>query len=442
MHRRNSTKCPYFGTTAILEAHQSIHDYNIQILVIVSKQKRHKTQRIYTNRFRTKPHTDIMSLRRLLEQNRQTFSHEVFDNIAAIASRLIARRSASFRHQTGFKLLRKTNVALCRLHDIQLVNAIETFAGTIPDYKLTGATKQELPTRENLEFLLVRIQATAKLLLRIAQCSREAATAFLNYIHRTFFLETCTVYLGVLAEIWQMSRTLCTRVILFYNGLRPYCRHFRAGARPWLPEGYKLSANLEAFLGDAWSDECRRPDDSVATVLWQKQDGGGGDDGVGFSLGEFSNSDDACAPPVMVADKDDDYKTDSKRKVATTAPVTVKSAKKSTIVKHEFAKVELAISERPSAAADIADEIGVAISRDSFKQLVSVDKLVTVADVERFVRDAAEQHRQTGVVGKMTKMSDAEWKQLQRDCNHIMVTNQGRNCVKKFKRVWAERVRK
>lgn len=364
-----------------------------------------------------------MSLRRLLEKYQQIFSVEVFDNIAAIASRLVARRSASFRHQFGFKLLRKTNVAMCRLRDIQLVNTIETFCGTIPDYKVNDGAKQELPTRENLEFLLVRTQSTAKLLLRIAQCSREAATAFLNYIHRTFFLETCTMYLGILAEIWQMSRTLCTKVILFYNALRPYCRYFRAAAKPWLPDVYKLPANLEEFLGDEWSDESSRSDESL---LWQQHESAAA---TNFTLSDFVNSADGDA--LMIINDDDVFDEN------------VRVLSKNRVVKHEFTKVEIKMNDRPMLTT-AADEIGVAISRDSFKrQMLSVDKLVTIDDVERFMREATEQHRRTGIVGnKLTKMNDVEWKRLRHECNHVLATNQGRNGVKKFKRIWTEKVDK
>lgn len=342
-------------------------------------------------------------MRSLLANNLIVYNREQFDEIAALTSRLIARRASSFRHKYGFKLMRQTSVAMCRLKDINIVDIIETFCGTIPDYKLSNG-KQNLPTRDNFEFVLVRLQSTAKLLLRIACCAREASVAFLNYIHRGFFIETCVVYVGVLSQIWEMACALCTKTILFYNGLHPFGRHLSSKA-VWLPAGYDLPANLEDFLGEQWISESSRPIDSVASTMLRTAE-----DGFGFSLSEFCNND--VDEIVMLTDD------------------VVANPKKT--VKHEFAKV--VVKNRDPVAMITNIDVGVAVSRDSMKQTMSIDKVSNAEDIQKFIKAENEQ-RSTGP----SQISETKWKELQLKVNQILITNQGRNCVKKFKTLWHNR---
>lgn len=300
--------------------------------------------------------------------------------------------------------MRQTIVAMCRLKDINIVDIIETFCGTIPDYKLSN-TKQNLPTRDNFEFVLVTLQQTAKLLLRIASCAREASVAFLNYIHRGFFMETCVVYVGVLSQIWEMACALCTKTILFYNGLHPFGRQLSTKAA-WLPIGYDLPANLEDFLGEQWISESSKPIDSVASTMLKTAEDG-------FSLNEFCNND------------VDDIKmlTDD-----------IATPKKT--VKHEFAKVVVKTRDPVAMITNDDNDIGVAVSRDSLKQALTIDKVSNAEDILKFIKVENEERLRSK---NPSQISETKWKELQLKVNQILLTNQGRNCVKKFKTLWHNR---
>lgn len=293
---------------------------------------------------------------------------------------------------------------MCRLKDINILDVIETFCGTIPDYKLANG-KQNLPTRDNFEFVLVTLQSTAKLLLRIASCAREASVAFLNYIHRGFFIETCVVYVGVLAQIREMACALCTKTVLFYNGLHPFGSHLSTKAS-WLPVGYGLPANLEDFLGEQWISESSRPINSVASTMLKTAE-----DGFGFSLNEFCNND---VDEIPIA--------------------TDEFANPKKTAKHEFSKV--VVITRDPVAKIPNNDIGVAVSRDSLKQEISIDKVSNAEDIQKFIKAENEQ-RLTST--SPSQISETKWKELQLKVNQILLTNQGRNCVKKFKTLWHNR---
>lgn len=350
---------------------------------------------------------DLQSLRNLLDNGLATFKGANFDEIAALISRLIARRSSSFRSQYGFKMMRKTNIALCRLKEINIIHALEELAGTIPIFQLPGA-KLDLPTRDNFDYVLMRLQSLAALLLRIARCARESSTLFLYYIHRAFFLETSVICVGILAEVWNVARRLCHDTIELYNAMHPFAEHF-GQRKNWLSDSVEMPEKMEDFLGEGWAEEWSRPLEGQQTAF--------------VPPAELLNTFDDRSDPTKIMEIPHDSRPSSNKSVKTKADENRK--------KVPVGRVEVNPVAQPIRAGTL--DVGEIVERkpSAPPPAMQIDRIISTDDIQTYVR--SEKVRLTQGSGSM---SLERWKELQRKINHMLVTSQGRNTVQMFKKFW------
>lgn len=202
-----------------------------------------------------------------------------------MASRLIARRAHSFRVQPSFMYFRKMNIALCRLKELNIYQEIKDTQTAIGVAKTARKLddKYYLPDRENFSHFLTKFQSFAKLLVRIVMCARESHRLLLELLHRSAFIETISLFISVLAEVWSICIEMCKNAVRFYNGFYPfYAKNYdKSKCMPkrlnkWLGEEYneyidisvdndQLNSNEELFLFDG-----NEAVDSQGIVIEQK----------------------------------------------------------------------------------------------------------------------------------------------------------------------------
>lgn len=329
-----------------------------------------------------------------------------FDDVAALASRLIARRASSFRGQQGFKLLRQTNVALCRIKDINIVDVIETFRGTIPDLNILENGRIDLPTKDNFEYLMIRLQSMGKLLCRIIVCAKTASHTFLHYIHRNFFLEASVVFIGLLSQIVDIAHSLCKETIKFYNALYLLGKYFVTNKK-WLPADYQLPQQLETILGDDWK---------VKSV--------------------FSNMKGNSISSMRISANDmelnfDEFNDDTETEISTNKKADeANKAESKKVMKQELATVELVTINKNNTSNDL----GVPISRETLSETLTLDSIKTNVDINKFI-----QFQRTW---KANQLTNNEWKDLQLKTRHLLINNQERKCITQFKSLWQDTKRK
>lgn len=187
-----------------------------------------------------------------------------------MVSRLIARRAHSFRVQPSFMYFRKMNIALCRLKELNVYQDIKDIQNAIGVAKTARKLddKYYLPDENNFFYFLTKLQSFAKLLMRIVMCARESHRLFLELLHRSAFIETISLFIAVLAEVWSICIEMCKNAVRFYNGFYPfYAKNYsKSNSLPkrlnkWLGEEYvefidisvaenHLKTNEELFLFD------------------------------------------------------------------------------------------------------------------------------------------------------------------------------------------------
>lgn len=346
------------------------------------------------------PSIDLSALRQLFNTMITTYSTITFDETGALTSRLIARRTNSFRSQAGFKALRKTNIALCRLKDINIVGVLDDFSGTLPDYIANGVAFR-LPTYDCFEFVMLRLQSLSKLLLRIAICARESATIFRDMIQRNFFIDISALYIAMLSQIWDVAKRLSIQTRDFYNTLYAYGKYFPIKSEENVDGvSVNLCEKLEKFFTNDWTNEfVNRVDDHGDARKCDKQE-----NELGLDFGDFT--DDGENILVLREEKP--------------KPMQVIELKKSTVE----------IKNR-----SIGDDIGVAISRDSLEEIVKVDQIVRMDEISKLINE--EQSLRDKKCAKRTRhLSDAQWKDVRSKVRNLLVTSNGKMCIKKFKQLW------
>lgn len=319
-------------------------------------------------------------------------------------------------------MLRKTNVALSRLHNINIIELLSNFLGSLPDYQLPG--KISLPTKDNFDFILIRLQCLSKLLLRIATCARESSCAFLKYIHRNFFWETCIIYISLLSQIWTITKQLCQHTIDIYGNLYSFRQHFRNNKKHWLndTESLALPNTLDEWVGE--------------DLKWELM--------VKTTLNKNLKSDDVAMNMLQIHFReflDDNDHGDNDILQPDIKPTTIAEVKDNEKIKFEnklIIKQEFQHNIAVTAVNEIID-IGQSINRTTMNEELLPNKCNTIDDIQRFIR-IENNLRSIGKHKLSQTLTNVQWNDMKNQINNIIVTSQGRITVKKFKKLWSTTV--
>lgn len=192
---------------------------------------------------------NIESFKKLFEQAISHFTTQQVDFEAEIEqiSTFIYLEREAFRMMKGFHEMKKTQQAAHRYQRIDIVGILETFNSFISDDLKSIVT---IPHRQNLDYVLIKLQGLSKLLIRIITCARNSARYFLGLIRHGSFYVKGTVFVASLAKVWDMSRSMCAYTVMLYNKLMTYRDQLIHGdSIKWIATNCSLPLQLDAWLG-------------------------------------------------------------------------------------------------------------------------------------------------------------------------------------------------
>ncbi|XP_062565762.1 uncharacterized protein LOC134228017 [Armigeres subalbatus] len=180
-------------------------------------------------------------------------SQASFDQAAAYVSRFCVHWDNRFYNMHGFRLIKQLNQSLLRYRTVDVVHMLSNFLNLLPDGNYLEKIVQ-LPTRGNLDYLLVRCQGLAKLFSRIASLSENAARFYVRFMSTGSFFNVCSLFLCLLAEVWYKSIYICQKIVQIYNKLYPFRSLLQNTAEDW-PLGIDCfyPENLGIWLGKEYS---------------------------------------------------------------------------------------------------------------------------------------------------------------------------------------------
>lgn len=162
---------------------------------------------------------------------------------------MILRRKNSFAKFHGFKDTCKLNTSLCRLLKVNLPEVIDDLLGLLPEIVVDNFPT-EIPSKNNVEFLMIRVVAYHKILQRITACCLSAGDYYGRLLVKGFFVEILTLLLAVISKIYKLVNVIGNTTVDLYKFLFKYRNHFPAG-RTNLYEDVDFPCNLEAFKNES-----------------------------------------------------------------------------------------------------------------------------------------------------------------------------------------------
>ncbi|KAF9794261.1 hypothetical protein SFRURICE_009638 [Spodoptera frugiperda] len=174
---------------------------------------------------------------------------------SAICSRFLYKYDKKFRNDIGYRNLRKVNTALKKYLALNLLKEIESFSSALPDAEDDDLY---LPSRQMLQYVLLRIMAFAKIMVRVSICSKQAAVFYLDRVKRGESHWMSLLPYALLSRLWSMSMVLLQHSTTWYTNLYPFLNKLQMKGLDFLPNNYALPQDLDQWLDLKHIDEFGR----------------------------------------------------------------------------------------------------------------------------------------------------------------------------------------
>ncbi|XP_021933480.1 uncharacterized protein LOC110836528 [Zootermopsis nevadensis] len=138
---------------------------------------------------------------------------------AATLSRLLYRIKSKLRCDKGFKCMKKVNHGLLCYLSMDLATVFNAIKPSPCD---NGYQTMCAPSRQMLEWVLVRTQGFARLFCQVMQTCRDAAIYMKCRLRLGHMWDIALISLGIVSRIWSISKYLALCACGWYDKLKPY----------------------------------------------------------------------------------------------------------------------------------------------------------------------------------------------------------------------------
>lgn len=158
-----------------------------------------------------------------------------------------------FRSDKGLKAMEKTSRALSRFLKLNFVSDLSTFYDITPRKTVTPLY---VPTKDMLDYILVRLQGVLQLLCRIGDSSRTAVIYLESKIRIAHFWKVAFICLSMISRIWVLIKNLLQFGCKFYDTLLKYSVQMgHIMNAQWLPNDYVFPKDIKLWLNIDWLDK-------------------------------------------------------------------------------------------------------------------------------------------------------------------------------------------
>ncbi|CAH1962294.1 unnamed protein product [Acanthoscelides obtectus] len=196
---------------------------------------------------------DIVYLRQVCRDSRQFFEDKkIMHAEYLILSRIVYRMKQKFRSAKDFKAVVKMYKTLDNYFKINIAEYINTFMELIPYNYEDDSTY--LPTKNLVDYILVRHQGIVKLLVRIVETSKLAAHLLEERIHIGHSWQGAFILFAIASRVYVLSKFIIQKACDFYQKLLPFSSKLKNLGTDWLKSDYKLPKDLRQWLNVDWLD--------------------------------------------------------------------------------------------------------------------------------------------------------------------------------------------
>lgn len=282
-----------------------------------------------------------------------------------------------------------------------------------------------LPTKQMIEYILLRLITFAKIMLRVGICSKQAAIFYLDRIKRGESHWMSLMPYALISRIWSVSVVLVQHACNWFSSLHSFLDKLKFKGLPFLPEGYNLPTDLEKWL-------------DVKNI-------------ENFSRFEWSQKKKVNIEALIIEDGDGDIIENIMKYVG----LVNKDENCEENLEHEKCGFTENLkgndNEYFQVPLDETVDCGEAISRDAFKNLfkttVSADKIhhyaerVTNKDnLQQFINTEEKLRNEENHLSLTSHLSFMQWQALKNSLVLLFESlSNNRKIEKKFQKIWKEK---
>ncbi|KAJ2949825.1 hypothetical protein O0L34_g11141 [Tuta absoluta] len=333
---------------------------------------------------------------------------------AAICSRFLYKFDKKFRNDIGYRSLKKVNTALRKYLSLNLLKDFQNFLLLLPSQD----DEQYMPTRQMLEYVLLRLLAFSKIMLRICVCSKQAAVFYLDRLKRGESHWMSLMPYALLSRIWSISMVLLQQSSAWYSNLHPFLGQLKLKGINFLPPDYSFPNDLEEWLDMKNLDNFGRFEWSQKKQVKFDQLLGVDDEGDTLdNILQFVDKINEDIPEV----EDIDKKLEEMKPISTEVQVT-----------------------------NVSIDQGEKISRDIFKSFFKTDKIPEIKhsaervtnkqSLNQFITNEEKFRNESSSQALTVHLSFMQWQSLK---NSLVSLHQSlannRKIERKFQKIWKEK---
>ncbi|XP_019641175.1 PREDICTED: uncharacterized protein LOC109482777 [Branchiostoma belcheri] len=168
----------------------------------------------------------------------------------SVLTRVLYKLSASLRRNKHYQYLKMIEKSLRKLSRLDLVTAFSHVTRCFPSSKddSTGGAAVLLPSRQLLEFLLVKLLGAAEITSQTVSLCAEAFILTAQQITKSLFLAANCTLLSITSRLWALLKGFQEKLQQWYSFLRPWVDKLQGTQVQWLPGGVKLPLDLEEWI--------------------------------------------------------------------------------------------------------------------------------------------------------------------------------------------------
>lgn len=187
-----------------------------------------------------------------MDRAKKKFSQEILNTLrveSLVLCRCIYRMNLQFRNDKGFKYMQKTNSLLKKVLNFDILSDFNYFYCSVPQ---KYDKDMYMPTRQMLEYLLVRLQGYSQLASRVCESAQTTVEFMRGRLILGHLWVTAAVNLSLASRIWQLCKDLTENCCVLFDDLLPLRENLIPIGGEWLEKGYEFPVELKVWLDMDW----------------------------------------------------------------------------------------------------------------------------------------------------------------------------------------------
>ncbi|XP_072470097.1 nucleolus and neural progenitor protein isoform X2 [Notamacropus eugenii] len=162
-------------------------------------------------------------------------------------------------HHKPYLALKQVEQCLRRMNCVNIEGSIQDLFELCPkEDKLENTKKYVIPSQPVLEFVLMKILGTCKLILRLLECCCKAFLLSVKHLCLEEFIILNTVIIGLVSRVWVLYKDALKKLVSLYKPLFRLLQEVsRIQPMPYF-KNFIFPAELKEFLGEAYLDVIKK----------------------------------------------------------------------------------------------------------------------------------------------------------------------------------------